>query len=88
MKHIFSGNSWSEIYSSKSFSCYYILMKGDKNSDTILKRLWKQWYNQIIKLGPEMRQKYIEICLYHLLVMLLWALVFLSLKHIIIISFS
>lgn len=37
MKHIFPGNSWFEIYSNTSFSFYYVIMKGDKNSDTFLK---------------------------------------------------
>lgn len=37
MKHIFPGNSWFEIYSNNSFSFYYVIMKGDKNSDTFLK---------------------------------------------------
>lgn len=37
------------------------LMKGDKNSDTILKDNESSGTIQVIKLGPEMRQKY-EIC--------------------------
>lgn len=63
------------------------LMKGDKNSDTIFKRQQKQWYNQVIKLGPEMRQNILKSAL-SLTSYITLSLVFSSLKYIIIVSYS